>query len=696
MVQILILITLSFFTNAQAPNSPAKKPLLTGQSMTITYGSVSWNADSKSADSAYLVIRDKNTEKLVLVTLEETEPDSSQFKGRFSLSFSDGGQVAPEVYVPPLELRQEKDVKKVYDMIQNGELVRKPVILRRNEKVPVLDVYDTREQAERALKVYQQQLALKSKPDEVVLENQKLANPGPSPQDLEAAKLAQLKALAAEASRREAERVRLEQMERQKREALEAQAKRLSEKERAERLAKARALGQEGVKSYQASDFVKAESLFKQATELDPESREFTYKYGVSLYRNNKFNEALVLMKITPDDPAINLEKQYYLSLIHLRLKEYTQALEPLEKVIASKDKILGPSALFYKGVVLFEMEKFEEAKKPFEDVIDNSTDPALDQAAEDYIDRIAVAINNKIMREKNWTVSANVGLMYDSNVTLSQTTDPLNSFATKELDFKVMGSANLERRMIFTDHHEFALASSFSGLQATKPKLQYTDPWLMNVTAPYSYKGVIGQKGYKLGLTPGYEILNMGEAPGDTTKKDILDSYFLGIDNTLIMRKDYFASYSLEIRHDSSQLASSDGPNNIEALKYSLKTAQSFFLDSARKEIFIATLGYVLNAAKGDEKKYTRVELGGTYVRPVWEDSTWNMGLSWYRMAYPKSTADRLDQNLTIASGVSRAWREWCTLSLNGSYTVNNSNMVSSQYDKFLLMSLASFKTNF
>ena len=689
MIRIFAAAILSLSANAQTANkgSATKPPLQTGQLMTITYGSVSWNTDSKKIDSAFLLVRDKNTQKIATIQLEETEPDSSQFRGKFSVAFVEGGKVAPEVYIPPTELRREKDVTKLYQLIQTNQLTRKPVILRKTDKGPVLDVYDTRDQAERALKAYQ---------DEIALAKQKLIKPLPSEQDLDAAKMAQMNALALEAAKRDTDRVRLDQIERQRHEKLLQIFSTLSTRQKDENRKKAKELAEEGLSFYKANDFVKAEESFRKASDLDPEATDYYYKYGVSLYRNNKLNEALVILKIAKDEPATNLEKKYYIALIHLKLKEYNQAIPPLQEVSKAKDPVLSPSALFYLGVVYFETEKYEEAKKPFEEVIDVSSDSHLDQAAENYLDLIAQEISNKLMREKKWTVSATVGGLYDSNVTLAQTSDALNSVATDNSDVKLMMSGSLQYCPLFTNHHEWAAEVGASAQMASKAALQYTDPWIYQASLPYSYKGLAWGKGYKLTLRPGYDMLYMGQAEGDSSKTNIMNSIYLSADNTFVMRKNYFASYFLEYRNDTSSLASSIGPNDLSATKISAKTTHSFFLDNARKEAVVASGGLVLNDAKGDNKKYNRVEVGVAYLKPIWESASLSTGLSVYRMNYGSADPSREDQNATIDSSITKAWTDKWSWTLAANYAINNSTVSTSEYSKLTVMSFATFNTNF
>ncbi len=688
------LILLSVF----APLSLSAKSIDPSRLMSISYGSSSWNTDSKKIDSAYLIMRDKKTGKIVQIQLEETEPDSSQFVGQFSVNMGPGENVSPEIFVPPSEVRgTDRDNRKLYDMIRNNKLPRKPVIWKKNDKGQALiDVYDTREQAEAAMKAYQseQKLAQEQK-------QKALVKPVPSEAEISAAVLAEKKnaldKMAIEAAKREADRVRLEQIERQKAEERAKAAREASEKERLERRARAAKIHGEALTFYDQGDFVEAERLFKQVVELDPGNPAYYFKYGISLYRNEKYNGALVVFNLAQVGAKSELEKRYYMGLTYYRLGEIDAALKEFDTVAASQDSVMAPSAIFYKGVILFTVEKYDESKKAFETVIDTSKDPRMDEQAEEYLDRIANAMAFQKMRASKFTLTGIVGAMYDSNVLLAPDVPPEQGSVTDISDFRLLTIADLEYRPIFTQHHEWTPHANAGLTNSANPKAAPADPFLYNLNLPYSYKGVMGKKGFKLTVKPSYEILFMAPSASASTKANILNSYYLGFDATIIMSPNYFASYGFEYRVDDSRLDSSAGINDADANKYTLRTTHSLFLDKARKEALVGSAGYVMNAAKGGDKKYKRIEGAVIYVRPTKWNASWSVGLNLFSLKYPQSTTSRSDFNSTISTGITKPIRDWVTWGVIGSYTKNNSTeKTTNEYSKYLIMTTATFNTNF
>jgi hypothetical protein len=242
---------------------------------------------------------------------------------------------------------------------------------------------------------------------------------------------------------------------------------------------------------------------------------------------------------------------------------------------------------------------------------------------------------------------------------------------------------------------HELFLKANAGLTNSKKDKSAPADPYLFSLAAPYSFKGTLGKKAFKFTLKPGYEMLYMAPS-GSSTKVSTLNSYFVLLDTTFIMNPTWFANYTFEYRGDDSQLASSVGAEDADAAKYSLRTNQTVFLDKSRKRALIGSAGYVRNAAKGKNKNYSRIEGGVTFARPWKWDTTWSVGLSFYKLDYPKATPGRDDFNLSLSSGLSKPVKEWLIWGLSGSYTKNDSNVTAQEYSKFTIMTTATFITNF
>ncbi|MCB0362967.1 MAG: tetratricopeptide repeat protein, partial [Bdellovibrionales bacterium] len=423
------------------------------QNLRIYYASSPWNQDSTQPDSAYLFFRDGHSGKLAKILIEETEPDSSTFEGNFSIGWVDIDSLEPEVYIPPEGMRENSDANmaKFYKLLSDKKVTSKPLVFRTSpEGQKILEVYDTQEQAVAAKAAFDREAELARQAEAA---KNALSKPIPDEASVEAAKMAERQAaldlMAQEAAKREGDRIRLEQIERQRTEERIKQQALLTEKARLNRLAQAKEYSDAALDFYRLGQFKEAEEAFRQSVQLDPENKDYYFKYAITLYRNEKFNEALVVMKLADTNEGMNLEKEYYMGLIHFRLKELDSALSKFSVVQNANDPSMSPSAAFYRGVIFYNQEKFTEAKAPFEWVLDVSQDPALDNRAEEYLEKIAQMIAYNKNKAKKFLVNGSAGVMHDSNVLLAPDNVTSQGSATEEADTRYILGGDLEYRWI-------------------------------------------------------------------------------------------------------------------------------------------------------------------------------------------------------------------------------------------------------
>lgn len=694
-----LLIILSVSLSAFAKDAKKKKiPIDPSQTLKIVYGSAPWNNDSTKIDTAYLYVRDGSTGKMVKILLEETEPDSSTFQGFFSLGWASMEEVYREVYVPPVHLRKGKKAAAVFArQIRANKVPRRPIVFKKTKKgMQVLDVYDTREQAEAAYNLYKKQ---KEAEKEREKEEKSLAKPVPSKSNLElAAEVEKKKAIAAalaKAAQAEMDRIRMEQLEKQRREQKlkEMQAMRAAEKKR--RKAEAARMAEKAIQAFKESKFQLSEDLFRKSVDLDPENKSYYYYFGIALYKNNKFDDALVKLNLSVPPQEHVLNQQYYKGLIHYKLKELPPALKVFGEVRKARHPVLSPSAAFYQGLIHFSLEKYKKAKEPFEWVIDNSNDPRLDEKAESYLEKIISLLAFKKKQSERFIFSAMGGLQYDSNVLFSPDGQDSSQGSTTDLGgLRGMGTGSFEYRPLYSRKNEFSVKTSAVAMYSFNSAFSKADPYLVNLTLPYGFKGVWGKKGYKLVIDPGYELLYM-DANDDGTAESLLNSIMLTTGLTLIMEPTWFAKYELLVRSDDSLSSDSVGDADADALKYTLKTTQTFLLDKAKKEAFIVTGGLTINSANGKDKKYQRFDVGFTFAKPFerWKDASWNAGLAAYQLSYPDATTSRNDTNVTISGGISKPFNKSTSWGVTGTYATNQSDNASNTYSKYTLLGSVSYK---
>lgn len=687
-MNILSITTLLFFYLNSASAKEAPTPSATN--FTVRYGSSPWNKSSTEIDSAFMFMRDQKSGQIVKIVLDETEPDSSLFSGRFSVNWSTQENVAPAVYIPPQNLRNDAGaIERFNSLLSNNKIKPQPLIMKTDKASHILEVYDTAEQAGRAKDAYKKELAaLKNE------EQAKLVKPQPDETALKVAKMAAqaaaLALLAKQAAIQESDRIRLEQLELQKREARQKEQDQMATAEREARQTKAKSLAQKAIEYYKKNEYKESADLFEQAAALDPNNKEYYFMYGVSLYRLEQFNKALVTLKIAEGSQETELEKKYYIGLIHFRLKELSAARTAFGEVKAANHATLSPSAGFYEGLVHFSEENLEKAQASFEYVLDTSKEPALDKKAEEYIEKIAKLIQYKKMSEKKIFLTADFGLNYDSNILFAPDNDSSTATTTEKGGLRANLGGAAEYRFFYKETSEFSTKAAVTKTHSFSTDFVQADPLVYSLTAPYALKGLLNGKGARLTLTPGYEFLFMDYDRSEQLT-NILNTIMINSDLLLVMKEDWFSNYTIDIRSDDSLLPGTTGTDSdADAIKVGFTKSETLFLDSAKKTALIGSLGYVTNSAKGDEKKYDRFEFGAIYTAPWlrFKNTTWNTGLNAYLQNYGSSDASRKDTNIALSVGTTRVINEEWSWTNSASYTNNSSSETASDYSKYSLLS--------
>ncbi len=697
-------------TATQPPTGTEKKPVETKTSgrkavstntaMSISYGSAKWNNDPTKIDSASVIFRDANSNKTALIIVDETAPDSATFQGKYIIRWGDDEKVVPEIYIPPQEMVKKPNwLKEFNEKVKAGKLKRKPFLSRQNESgIRTFDVFDTKEQAEQASRARDEakKIEQEAKEAKATPQMEKALTKTAAAAMIEAEKLAAIEAaklkLLAEEADREAERARLAQIEKQREEERKRKQAELDAAEKARRQVKAKKIAEEAVAAYRASEFPKAEDLFRKAVDLDPSNTSYYYYYGISLFRNDKNNDSIVILQQVSEGKDYDIvEKDYYIGLNYIKLKEFENAVQIFRKIKATNHPTLSASSAFYEGVVLFQTLKYEDAKIPFQEVLDSQfSDPKLDAQAEKYLEQIAGILYFAAQKAKRILTSTSIGVQYDSNIlyTSDATLDQGTASDLGGTRFLLMTSGQF--RPIYEQDKEFGSKLALTYLYSSNSAHAKADPFLISLTFPYVVKGTLMDLGTKWDITPGAEILYM-DADNDGTRENLLNSGVLGISNTLILNPERISVVTANLRQDESPTTS-----DSSAFKISLGTTQMKFLNKERTTIFSGDAGYTINNAQGNDYYYTRLDLKGTYMTPWKWGSTGIASLGYYLADYSKKTTARADNNYALNLAMSRPIAESLQGTLNANYTMQKSNDSSYTYNKWSLMYMVTANYDF
>lgn len=675
---ILLVTAFGSYCFSQAANSSLK--IDSGKSLRIEYKSAPWNKNPNSVDTAWLLFRDAGSGSLARIEMQETSENSGIFTGSFRIGFQANADVLPEIYLVPRKMMESADpIKKIAPLIKDGTLLRKPFFLRQaSGDLQIIAVFDTREQAVRAYQEYKST----SKPivDRSALEAQARQKMALETQKSEAAVKAQ-----------ENERQRIEAEEKRKRDELLKRQAEMNEAEKARRKAEAKSLAEQAMALYKAEKYPEAEAKFQKAIELDPSNDAAYFPYGVSLYKNQKYNQSLVALNLAKGSEANPTERDFFVALNHMKLKEQDAAIKEFNSVKEKNDKVLSPSAAFYVGVLEFQRENYDVAKPAFEYTLDNSSDPRMDQQAEAYIEQIANIKMFQLLKSKKFILGFNWGLMYDSNI-LSQAAA---NAQTSLNGIRAAYGGSVEYRPIYSENYEFSVALNVNDMYSwdtsfqPKQEFQNTDPLVVNLSFPYRYKGKALEKPYILTLTPAIETIYMNvssEKSGVGVREQIVSSSILKADNMFVMTDDYFASYAIEVRNDYSLIDTADDDSQT-ANKITMSTSQTHFKNKKKTEASTYDGSLAYNMAKGKNQRFARADAGASYTMPWKSDTTVNGRFGIFYSPYSDSTDSRIDNGLILTGDLRKPLNEAWAGVLNASFMKNNSNIESDAYDKYSIM---------
>ena len=703
MVTRILFIFLICFHFSQAKSGQVetvrdpKVPIESSKMTKLTYGYPPWNMNAKKIDSAAIILREGKTGRIIQISVEETEPDSSIFSGLYSLSLNNLQALSPEFYIPPQELLStQTGMSKITEMIKSGDLKKKAFILRRYKNgLQVVEIYDSKDQAKLAMRAFRAEEELTD------LRNRPLI----SRSALDAGALAEQIEEQRRAAQSLIERARLAQIEAFKASQNVKTFELLNAKQKKEKRDLAAELAKKALAEYQSAKLDDALKDFELAVETDPENRSYYFQYGISLYKAEQFNRSLVMLDLAEEADLTQkseldiAEVNYYIGLNNYRLKLFKDAITAFDKVVEAKHSLLSASSQFYIGVCYFEQLDYKSALSRFQAVLDGSKDPKLDLRAEQYIEQILRVQQFEAERARKWNISGTFGIIHDSNVIIASDTT-IQSTPTNSAGERLLTLGSLRYRPTYEADHEFATQLDITSIYTLDSNYSYsqtlrnTDPLLFDLTFPYTFKGVFQNKGFKLDIVPGYEALLMSAE--DNTQKMILNSYMLKALSTLIMSENWFANYNLELRQDNANLAVSTGDEDENAINVKLANTNLFFLNKEKSKIFTLDGGFTHNSAVGKNFVFDRIDLGAGYLTKSYWDSMFNSKFSYFLLNYSANASARLDNSYSLSAGFSKKINEALTSGFNATYNINSSNLDAYTYKKYTLLFTLSYSKGF
>lgn len=505
-------------------------------------------------------------------------------------------------------------------------------------------------------------------------------------------KVAQIQKQAREQVRaQEQAQISIEEQQAKKRAELLAEQEKLSIAEKQKKKQKALELVQQADTLYQKQDYKGAEKLYSEASEIDPENDSYLYRYGVTLYKTDDYNKSLANLSIAEVPADTMVERDYYVALNHLKLKDYDKALKKLGEVRDENDPNISPTAAFFAGTIEYQKQKFPEARKSMEFVLDNSKDPQLDKAADDMLEQIDRMENFYASKKEKYRFSFFLGPVYDQNVL----NVAANNLATDVQAYRINYGASALGVWYRTPTSDLGTQLSVSDYYSTDTKfqgdavLQTADPLELMLTVPFHKEFAMKDRSLNWELLPTFKSIYMSPTGG--TREEIIRS--TGVNTTLAMplKRDLYLSGKIEFASEQSYLDSSEDDDQT-GTKYGVTITPTKLLDLKGEKSISADVSYLVNNTEGKNYRYNRWGVGLSYGFPSFWKSNSSLRLDYGSQNYGEATTSRTDTTVALSGTLIKELTKNWNLTTTLQYTTANSEVELYKYNKLMVMGLFTY----
>ncbi|MDW8190342.1 MAG: tetratricopeptide repeat protein [Pseudobdellovibrionaceae bacterium] len=571
----------------------AKVRIRVKSTLRLDYLSPRWNT-SPGIDSGFIVIRNLVDLSLIYIELKETSGNSSMFTGIFQVSEQSAKELTIEIYVPPKNLTPSPNsVKQLAKMITDGIITRKPYFYRVENGEQKITIYDSKIQALEAYRYFVRFGTSREVLNPNLLETSANAQlSGSSPQSL--TQVGELESQLAQDVTQQ--RLKFVQKNDKEKERLKQESLKFA---------------QQGLKAYQEENYLQAKENFEKAIAHDPTNKSFFFQYGVTLYRLQEYDLSIAYLNQVED--VHQEEKSLFLAMNYMKKSEFQLAQSLLTNL--TKNSEFQPTAYLYLGIIALKQDLLEEATDYFKKVLETSTQIELDSAAESYLDQIENLKKTRAGAKNRFTISGNLGAMYNSNI-LTVSPDAL---PTDLAGFRVSYGFHLEYRPVFTNQKEIAAQIMVSDLYSTDSRLaaqeqfQKFDPLTIQVSLPFRFKKQQSEQSEKArmwSVMPFFRSVQMDfdSQPGRET---ILTSFGALADFTVSQGAENHL-YGMEIRKDNSLIAPTSPEANQNTIFLGVNTVKMLPLPNSRlAQSGLIEAGVGFNQAEGRNQTFQQVTLG-------------------------------------------------------------------------------------
>lgn len=617
---------------------------------------------ANSGELKTIRVRDLDSQKIAQLSLKRQKDNGRVYSGFFVIQFFKGDNA-------PRTLEFFGTDKPYFTYVSEGSQVQKVFLFASSAEMA---------------KYIERDIILKERQGKKVESTAKVSSP---------AQLALVEKQVREQVRtQEQVQLSLEEQQARKRAEQLAQQERLSSAEKARKKSQAAELVSKADALYQQQNFEAAADQYEKAVELDPENDSYFYRFGVSLYKTNEFNKSLATLSMADVGDEQAVEKDYYIALNHLKLKDYDKALKKLNDVKEENDPNISPTASFFAGTIEYQQQKFPEARKSMEYVLDNSNDTQMDRAAEDMLEQIDRMENFYASKNEKYRFTFFAGPVYDQNVLNVATNNVATDVQAYRLNYgaSALGvwyrspTSDLGTQLSVSDY--YSTDTKFQG-NAT---LQTADPLEFAFTVPFHQEFVTKDRSYNWELTPAIKSIYM--SPSGGTRSEIIRSTGISTSLAAPLSRDLYLAGKLDFFADQSFLEGVAADDDQSGKKYSVTITPTKLLDLKGEKSISGDVGYLINQAEGKNYRYNRMAFGVTYGFPgLWKSNS-TLRAEYAMQNYGEATTTRNDTTTSVTAGLNKDLTKKWNLNATLMYTIGSSEVDLYKYNKIMAMGIFTY----